>query len=217
MIIDVHYVDQADTAFKENVFHAMNQLDGWCSHYKASVLMDLVTHSNAQTVVEIGVFGGKSLIPMAFALKKNGSGIAYGIDPYQNSESQHGQEGVHFDFWSMVDHKKVLNGLLQKIVQFDLQDYVDLRVVTSKNAPEIPNIDILHIDGNHSEESSLFDVQKWVSLVRQGGFIILDDLTWGSDQGNLPTTHKAVEWVNARCRKIAEYHDSSVWGVWIKE
>lgn len=217
MIVDVHHVDQTDTAFKEQVFRAMDQLDGWCSKEKASVLMDLVIHTKPEIVVEIGVFGGKSLIPMAFALRRNGSGMAYGIDPYQKDFSQVGQDGQNLHWWSTVDHKKVLNKLLAKITQFGLKDYVHLEIASSQDAPEIPNIDILHIDGNHSEESSLADVQKWVPLVREGGLIILDDLTWGATNDRAATTHKATEWVDQRCHKLAEYHGDNVWAVWVKQ
>ena len=75
-------------------------------------------------------------------------------------------------------------------------------------------IDILHIDGNHSEQASYLDVTKWVPLVRSGGWIFFDDMTWF--ENGVFTTARAVEWLNANCYKLAECTDVCTWGVWIK-
>ena len=69
--------------------------------------------------------------------------------------------------------------------------------------------DILHIDGNHSEATSLYDVKKWTPLVKPGGLIIFDDTTWG-------TTGRAVQWLDENCCKLGEYHEDNDWGIWIK-
>ena len=57
---------------KEEAFQAMGELEGWCTRHKASVMMDLIFWTKPKVVVEIGVWGGKSLIPMAFAVKALG-------------------------------------------------------------------------------------------------------------------------------------------------
>ena len=44
------------------------------------------------------------------------------------------------------------------------------------------SIDFLHIDGNHSEESSVFDVTYWLPKVKKGGVICFDDAWWESTQ-----------------------------------
>jgi predicted O-methyltransferase YrrM len=59
---------------KQEAFGYMDQLTGWCTKAKASVLMDIILKTKAETIVEIGVWGGKSLIPMACALRANGKG-----------------------------------------------------------------------------------------------------------------------------------------------
>ncbi len=194
---------------KEEAFFYMNQLEGWCTHNKASILMDLVFLLNPTTIVEIGVYGGKSLVPMACALKFAGKGMIYGIDPWSPTESTKGMEGANEEFWSKVDHSHILRDLEKKIAEFNLQNQIKLIKATSKNAASIPNIDILHIDGNHSEVSSSFDVQKWVPLVRKGGLIVFDDIDW-------KTTEKALKWLDANCIKLVEYQDSNIWGIWVK-
>ena len=195
---------------KEQALLAMDELTGWCSKFKAAILMDLILQKKAKTVVEIGVWGGKSLIPMAFAIKSLTNGKVYGIDPWSNAESALGMNGVNQEWWGKVDHEAIYQNLVQKINKFNLQNTVSLIRATSKNASPIAGIDVLHIDGNHSEEASFLDVQKWVPLVSSGGLIIFDDTTWG-------TTARAVNWLNENCTKMKDYHDeANDWGIWIK-
>src|SRR5271170_6961170 len=62
-------------------------LDGWATSEKGCTLAALVLANKPKLVVEIGVFAGRSLLPMALALKANGSGKVIGIDPYDSQES----------------------------------------------------------------------------------------------------------------------------------
>ncbi|MDE3045273.1 MAG: class I SAM-dependent methyltransferase [Verrucomicrobiota bacterium] len=200
---------------KEYAIACMNQLQGWCSQEKASILIDLALKIQPQVIVEIGVWGGKSLVPMACVLKANQKGIAYGIDPWSNEASI--EEVIHPDnksYWGQVDHEAVKLGLVHKIWDFGLQDTIELIQSTSEDAPLIYDIDILHIDGNHSEKTSYFDVMKWVPLVKKGGFIIFDDMTWY--ENGVFTTARAVEWLNENCMKFAEFSDIAIWGIWVK-
>jgi len=200
---------------KKRGFAFMNQLEGWCSREKGSLLMDLVLKVKPEVVVEIGVWGGKSLVPMAAALQGNRMGRIYGIDPWSNIASI--EEVLHPDnkaFWGRVDHEAVMQRLVQKIKEFGLQDHITLIQKTSEDAPLIYDIDILHIDGNHSEKTSYDDVRKWVPLVKSGGWIIFDDMSWY--ENGVFTTAKAVSWLNENCIKLAEFQDACIWGICTK-
>lgn len=194
---------------KQKSFKYMSQLEGWCSFNKAAILIDLVLMLEPNTLVEIGVFGGRSLIPMATALKATGKGKAFGIDPWDPIESAEGMDGVNYDWWGHLDHEKIYQGVKAKVEEFGLEETITLIRSTSELAPYIPNIDILHIDGNHSEKAAYFDVNKWVPLVKKGGLIIFDDVTWG-------TNKSAVEWLDETCVKLVEYHEGCDWGIWVK-
>lgn len=200
---------------KKDAFVYMDQLVGWCSRQKASFLVEQILMRKPETIVEIGVYGGKSLVPMAYALKINGRGKIYGIDPWSAECSLEGvQNASNIAYWGTQDYEAVLYHLIKKIEKFDLGEQVELIRATSKEAPLIQGIDLLHIDGNHSEHTSYFDVTKWVPLVKEGGLIIFDDMTW-YENGTF-TTAKAVKWLDERCTKLAEFSDACVWGVWIK-
>jgi len=194
---------------KQQVFSSMDTLEGWCSKEKASELIDLIIRTKPETIVEIGVWGGKSLIPMAYALKYNQKGKVYGIDPWEANESAVGMDGVNKTWWSSAPHEAVFKGLQKKIAEFGLQSFTELVRATSANATPIADIDILHIDGNHSEEMSYLDVDKWVPFVRNGGYIVFDDINWS-------TTGRAVQWLDENCVKVAEFRGDNIWGIWQK-
>jgi len=200
---------------RQEAFYLMAQVEGWCSQEKAGVLVDIVLKAKPDTIVEIGVWGGKSLIPMATALRANGKGRIFGIDPWSNAASTEWvMNEVNKSFWNYVDHELVFQELQRKLYQFDLFDYVELIRSKSEDAPPIQCIDILHVDGNHSEETSYLDVKKWAPLVRSGGWIIFDDMSWF--ENGKATTARAVEWLDTHCLKIAEFSDTCLWGIWVK-
>ena len=200
---------------KPQAFAFMTQLEGWCSQNKASILIDLILKVKPDIIVEIGVFGGKSVVPMACALKANGKGKIFGIDPWSAQASVEGLiNAENKTWWGSIDHDAIMRGLIRKIRQFDLVHQIELIKATSVDAPSIAGIDIVHIDGNHSEETSYFDVCKWVPLVRSGGWVIFDDMNWC--ENNINTTSRAVQWLNQNCIKFSEFNEAATWGIWVK-
>ncbi len=208
---------QKNRKAKIKAFAYMSNLDGWCSEEKASILMDLLFLKRPKKVVEIGVWGGKSLIPIAIALNQNQQGIVYGVDPWKTENSTYKLEGDHLDWWNEVDHERIYNGFLSKIHLYHLGDVVEVIRASSKDAQIVEEIDFLHIDGNHSEDSSLLDVKKWVPNVRKGGIVILDDLDYGEELEGGSTTRKAAEWLDKTCTRFLQFKaQKNEWAVWIK-
>lgn len=210
------HVEQNKRAIlKQSVNYMMNQLDGWCTYEKAAILIDFILQLKPRVIVEIGVFGGKSLLPMALAQKTLGFGKTYGIDPWDAKASVEGLiADAHKQWWQTVDHSLILKKLVNMTHLYQLENQIELIRSTSMQAPSIFDIDFLHIDGNHSENSSLFDVEKWVPLVKSGGIIIFDDLDWC--ENGINTTQKAVDYLNEHCIKMGEFQAHSLWGIWFK-
>jgi predicted O-methyltransferase YrrM len=208
---------RASTAsVKNSAYWYMDQIYGWCSHSKASILIDIIQRISPQKIVEIGVWGGKSLVPMAYALKNQGSGKIYGIDPWDSNESIQGvQNEANRAYWGQVDHEAVFQSLLVNLDRFDLNGYVELIRNSSANADPIEGIDLLHIDGNHSDITSYIDVTKWVPLVNPGGWIVVDDISWY--ENGAFTQAESVKWLNEHCHKMAEIVDVCTWGIWVKK
>ncbi len=211
-----HIVDPAHAMrVKEEAFYYMDSLEGWCTKQKASILIDIVLKAQPMTIVEIGVWGGKSLVPMATAVRANEQGIVYGIDPWDRLASVEDMiEENNILFWSKVDHQRVREDLIINLERFDLDYFTRIFKTSSEDAPPIHDIDVLHIDGNHSDHMSYLDVTKWVPLVRRGGWIIFDGMGW-AEKGTF-TTARAVNWLSNHCNKIAEYQEDGGWGIWLK-
>jgi predicted O-methyltransferase YrrM len=214
-----HYEQVVDSQsialIQQQAIELMRQCDGWCSEQKGAYLVDLIVRSKPEVIVEIGVYGGKSLVPMAHALRANQKGVIYGIDPWDAAESvKEVKEEANLAYWGHLDHQYIKRALIRNIYKFGLHQQIVLVESTSENAPPIQNIGFLHIDGNHSEATSYFDVTKWVPLVKSGGYIVLDDMTW-YEKGHF-TTAKACQWMDEHCIKVAEFMDNCQWGVWVK-
>lgn len=211
------FTSDREVNIKQVALSYMQQLDGWCSDAKASFLINTILKNQPEVVVEIGVFGGKSLVPMAYALKMNQKGKIYGIDPWETFHSlAYMSDESNRTYWQNIDHSEIMQKLVQKISQFDLQNQILLIKKSSQEAEPINSIDLLHIDGNHSEEASYLDITKWVPLVKKGGWIILDDLNW--NENGVYTQTKSIDYLNTNCTKIIESHNSidGSWGVWMK-
>lgn len=155
---------------------------GWCTEAKAHALATSILGLRPEIVVEIGVWSGRSLIPMAMALKEVGSGRIIGIDPWSKEASIEGQKDVHLQWWNEVDHEKIYQVFYLQVQLQSLNEFVEIMRkrsddVTELDMARIGVIDLLHIDGNHSEQA-VRDVNKFASKVRNGGLCFMDDVNW---------------------------------------
>ncbi len=170
------------------------QMDGWCDAKKRHILAELVLKSKPETVVETGIFGGKSIIPMALAAKHNHKGIVWGIDPWSREAALEGDHNqADLDWWGKINLEDVYRKFVHWVLRFEVTNECRwLRMTSSMAAPMFfeNSIDILHQDSNHSEKVSCWEVEAWQHRLRPGGYWIIDDLDW-------PTNKKAVEMVRS--------------------
>lgn len=181
---------------------------GWCSKEKAWVMMDLIFETNPKVCVEIGVFGGSSLFPTAHALKIQGSGIVYGIDPWDAAECIKNVDvsDSNYKWWSEQNMENFHKDCLQMIKGYRIDNQCIIIHDTSQHAAEIipDSIDILHIDGNFSEESVYQDVVTYFPKVIDGGYIWLNDTKWTDIHGNY-TKLKAINYLKDYCSVVNEF------------
>jgi predicted O-methyltransferase YrrM len=162
-------------------------IEGWCTPYKAARLFALIKAVRPAICVEIGIYGGKSLLPQALALKDAGHGLIYGIDPWSAqaataTATTHESNGIaNDDWWLNLDFAAIKRGFYENMVRQDLTGPTAILETTSElAAPMLPAIDILHIDGSHSEIQAAADARLYLPKVRPGGFIWFDDCDWNS-------------------------------------
>ena len=115
---------------------------------------------------------------MAMSCRDNGFGGVIGVDPWQAMyESVKGQPPEHESWWSAVDHEKIYQKCIAKLIELKLEKWVQLNRTTSDNFTPPTKIDILSVDGNHGQQV-ISDVLKYAPLITKGGHIIMDDLGW---------------------------------------
>jgi hypothetical protein len=179
--------DEKIDELKRRVCGALPLLEGWCTTEKAVNFIDLVLEVEPDVCVEIGVFGGRSLFPVAYTLKFLDHGVIYAIDPWDKFECLKYFDPVENQFdiiwWGKLNLNYIYGSYFAMLRKYDLEKHcITLKMTSERAASEIDTIDILHIDGNHSEETSLSDVRLYLPKVRSGGYIWMNDSSWPDRQ-----------------------------------
>ena len=171
-------------------------LDGWCPAEKAEALAALVLESKPECIVEIGVFGGRSLVPMALAARTYG-GRVHGIDPWSSEAAVEGDVGEdNRQWWERIDLEAIHARFVASLGKFGLERTV--RVHRSTDVSALPRfadgeIGILHVDGNHSAEVSRRYVEQWGPKIAAGGYLVMDDIDWASQAGTVALIEASYE------------------------
>lgn len=203
------FVENEDPrTLKVQVHEACESLTGWCSDNQAEILIDIVLRDRPETLLQVGVFGGNALIPLAAALKANGKGTLYAADPASlprmPDESESGSSGF---FGSAFNLKLFREYLIERIHEFELND----QIVFFDGEFSLSEIDMIYLDGGCSALSLEREVVRWIPLLRSRGWVIM---TWfgNSSEG----ASKALEWLDRNCFPFARFKENIFWGIWIK-
>lgn len=188
---------------------------GWATVEKLHCLYDLIQGTEAKTSVEIGVFGGRGTLAMAFAHRelehergKGNGGVCHAIDPMKKEPCLEGtQPEQNSTWWSAVDLDAVFEEFLANIAAHHLEPWINVQRVTADEAVVEGMIDVLHLDGNHTYEVVSRDVERWGPRIRPGGYMVMDDTDWDGPK-------KASELLLAQGFEMTEDH--LAWAVFRK-
>ncbi len=162
------------------IARAEQQLEGWCLHEKAVAIAETILRERPAICVEIGIFGGRSLIPAAAALRHAGAGVIYGIEAWDPAVATVNPTHAENDtWWHQVDFPRIKHEFYRFITDMNLTSQV--RVIEARSARAaalFDSIDYLHIDGSHAMVSAVEDVLLYVRKVRPGGIVLFDDIEW---------------------------------------
>jgi len=171
---------------------------GGCPISKSFLMAKIALSENLKTYVEIGIYRGRSFFPMVRTMQLLG-GVAYGIDPYTKEAA--------FEFDVEAQIKQTIDEL---IITTDFSEmYAEVsafrqamgfehcsEILRTKSSEAVDyfrdhriSIDMLHIDGNHDTKYVLEDIDLYLPLVKEGGYIVLDDTDWNSVK---PALNKAI-------------------------
>lgn len=197
--------DLMPNQFLDAVENVADALPGWCTKRKARRLADLALAPECLTVAEIGVYAGRSLIPMALALRGKPGAKAYAIESWDNTVATAEPTSEENDnWWAQVDLKEKKQIFLEALVCADLLEVVRILELPSNSAAcsFATTLDLVHIDGSHAENQALIDTQAWAKHVRAGGIIVLDDISWDS-------VRNARSFLRERCEVIEEFNEGN--------
>lgn len=171
-------------------------LEGWCTPDKAIDLVNLVLDRRPGLIVETGIFGGRSLFAMAMAVRENGFGQVWGVDPWTVEAALEGEESqANRDWWAKnVELEKIYRDFVQNVLNFGLLPHINWIRSKGKIAARIfddKSISIGHIDSNHSELVSCLEVQTWEPKMADKSILIMDDADW-------PSQAKAIQMIKDR-------------------
>lgn len=164
------------------------RLQGWCTVEKAQWLARRIVEEKYQNVVEIGVFGGRSLVPMAMAMEHlyrvSGvkDGIIDGIDAYRNDVAEAEElDPANKGWWKSIDLNSIYKAAQTAVISQRVGAFVNFQLCSSeqgvaKFADE--SLDLVHVDGSHNEAASTRDVKIWWPKLRPGGIMVMDDTDW---------------------------------------
>ena len=153
-------------------------------------------------VVEIGVFFGKSAIILAeFSyIFKVGSVLL--VDPwdYENSIQSDKQNllqklSLGWD-WNFIYQSFLMNismnathknfNYIRNISTLAVHTYLKSHSLTTPEFGQVRytgKISLLHIDGNHNYEEVKKDIENWIPLVSNNGWVVFDDYIWEMGDG----------------------------------
>lgn len=156
---------------------------GWCTVEKARKIIELVGQKKPDLSVELGVYAGRSLLPLAVASKHyNPHSKVIGIDAWSKDASLEGTNSqANNEWWAKIDYNYFINYTIELLKRFHANDITQLWRVKSvdvSNKFEDQSIGILHQDSNHSEEVSTAEVELYWNKVVPGGYWIFDDTNW---------------------------------------
>ena len=141
-------------------------------HWMWKLLVDSMP--NPFSFLEIGVFKGQTINLVSYlAQQQQKTGKVYGITPLDTTDGHpdvnysHAIVQLYETFDVSMDNLQIVEGLSNDP---DIQNFI--RDVV---APTVKKFDMIYIDGGHSYEVAKSDMEFYIPLLTDGGYLIIDD------------------------------------------
>jgi hypothetical protein len=157
---------------------------GLISAMSSALIYTLVRNFRPQHVVEIGTYYGGTSEVICQALHENGSGTLHTVAPFE-------AESVYpiFESWPPE---------LRRHLEFYLMTSMDFyyRLNARGIRPEIALI-----DGDHSYQAALFDIQSLARSLERRGFLLVDDISQpGPYYAAMDFLQRNPDWTQCKAR-----------------
>lgn len=164
---------------------------------------DLVAALKPRVLVELGVDRGESYFAFCQSAAENKTGTrCFGVDTWRGDQHAGGYDETTFA--QVSEHNRTHYEAFSTLIRASFEDALEKF--------EADSIDLLHVDGLHTESASRHDIDSWMPKVRPGGIILLHDVdVRGRDFG----VWKIWAALQERGRSWT-FHDGPGLGVWQK-
>lgn len=173
----------------------------WTSHLHFAY--DLVAVLKPRVLVELGVDRGESYFAFCQSASENRTGTrCFGVDTWRGDQHAGGYDETTFG--QVSGHNRASHETFSTLIRASFD------AACEQFEPE--SIDLLHIDGFHTEAAARDDVETWLPKVRPGGVILLHDVDVRSRDFGVWKV-----WAELQERGRAwTFHDGPGLGVWQK-
>lgn len=190
----------AETDAEKRLFELAGRVVGFLPDDEGRALFDAACrYLHGGVAVEIGTYCGKSTVLLGAAAVRSGS-VLYTVDHHHGSEEH--QPGWEFHDTSLVDPVSgrfdTLPSLRRTLDAAGLDDTIV--AVVGKSAVVARGwrtpLDLLFIDGGHSEQAAQQDYDGWAKWVAPGGTLMIHDVFPDPRDGGRPPYHiycRAIE------------------------
>ena len=199
--------DTTAAAQTSRLFELAEQVVGFMPADEGRALYDAaMRYLDRGVAVEIGTYCGKSTVMLGAAAAATGS-VLYTVDHHHGSEEH--QAGWEFHDTTLVDP---VSGRFDTLPTFrptlDAADLDDTIVAVVGKSPVVARgwrtpLNLLFIDGGHSETAAQQDFDGWAKWVAPGGTLIIHDVFPDPRDGGRPP-------YNIYCRAIESGHFTEV-------
>jgi predicted O-methyltransferase YrrM len=170
--------------------HKTHKVLGWHSADESLFYNQLVGSLTNGIIVEVGVFGGASLLGVIDSCKKTNSHI-YGIDPWEKIIVAN---GVQMLKEQQIIYRERIQKIRLNLESIIKQEGYDKNVTLihdfATNAThqfDNESVDVAFIDGDHAYDAVYEDMKIWLPKIKIGGTM------WGDDFGGWESVRTAVQ------------------------
>jgi hypothetical protein len=173
----------------------------WTSHLHFAY--DLVGTLRPAVLVELGVDRGESYFAFCQSASENQTGTrCFGVDTWRGDQQAGGYDETTFA--EVSEHNRAHYAKFSKLIRSGFDEAL------GQFEPE--SIDVIHIDGLHTEGAVRRDVDSWLPKLRPGGILLLHDVDVRTKEFGV---WKVWDELQARGRSWT-FHDGPGLGVWQK-
>ena len=158
------------------------ELRGWVTPDRLRQYTGFIEGIKGGIIVEVGVYGGASLLPLVDLCTKNENKL-YGIDPWEKNTNSNGKmlnETTEVKLSEFSYHMKKNRLNVERVIR-ELKYEKTVTIIHDFSVNAVKqfkdgSVDVVYIDGNHDYKSVMIDLQAWSPKVKINGGTL-----WGDD------------------------------------